>query len=83
MDFVRRGQARRQGDERGVEKLSGGAEGRTRTDLLAEQRLWNTCRESACHFYANGEGQALHYPSCRAKVIEARTKQLQDYHAPE
>lgn len=64
-------------------KLYGNAEGRTKADLLAEQRLWNAYKESSCNFYANGdwgrEGQVLHYPACRATVIEARTKQLQDY----
>ncbi len=64
-------------------KLYGGAEEKTKADLLAEQRLWNAYKEKACDFYANGdwgrEGQVLSYPACRASVIEARTKQLQDY----
>jgi uncharacterized protein YecT (DUF1311 family) len=58
-------------------------DGQTKTDLLAEQRLWNSFKESSCNFYTNGdwgrEGQVLHYPGCRATVIEARTKQLQEY----
>jgi len=64
-------------------KVYGQADGQTKTDLLAEQRLWNSYKESSCNFYANGdwgrEGQVLHYPGCRASVIEARTKQLQEY----
>lgn len=64
-------------------KIYGQANGQTKTDLLAEQRLWNSYKESSCSFYTNGdwgrEGQVLHYPSCRASVIEARTKQLQEY----
>lgn len=64
-------------------KIYGKAEGQTKTDLLAEQRLWNAYKESSCNFYANGdwgrEGQVLSYPSCRAEVIEARTKQLLGY----
>ncbi len=64
-------------------KVYGQADGQTKTDLLAEQRLWNSYKESSCNFYANGdwgrEGQVLSYPSCRASVIEARTKQLQEY----
>lgn len=59
------------------------ADGQTKTDLLSEQRLWNTYKESSCNFYANGdwgrEGQVLHYANCRASVIEDRTKQLQVY----
>lgn len=66
-----------------LEKVYGQADGQTKTDLLAEQRLWNSYKESSCNFYANGdwgrEGQVLSYPSCRASVIEARTKQLQEY----
>lgn len=64
-------------------KVYGEADGQTKTDLLAEQRLWNSYKESSCNFYANGdfgrEGQVLHYPACRASVIEDRTKQLKEY----
>ncbi|WEX76194.1 lysozyme inhibitor LprI family protein [Sinorhizobium numidicum] len=59
--------------------------GQTRTDMLAEQRLWNAYKESACAFYANGdwgrEGQVLDFLACRAGVIAARTKNLDDYGA--
>ncbi|QWK80218.1 MULTISPECIES: lysozyme inhibitor LprI family protein [Brucella/Ochrobactrum group] len=61
------------------------ADGQSKTDLLAEQRLWNSYKESSCNLYANGdwgrEGQILNYPNCRASVIETRTKQLQEYNA--
>ncbi|KAB2671924.1 lysozyme inhibitor LprI family protein [Brucella sp. ZJ1_1] len=64
-------------------KTYGQADGQTKTDLLAEQRLWNSYKEASCKFYANGdwgrEGQVLSFPACRAKVIEARTKQLLGY----
>ena len=64
-------------------KIYGVAEGQTKTDLLAEQRLWNSYKEESCKFYANGdwgrEGQVLSFPACRAKVIEARTAQLLEY----
>ncbi|SFS08965.1 Uncharacterized conserved protein YecT, DUF1311 family [Dyella sp. OK004] len=57
--------------------------GQTKTDLLAEQRLWVSFKEKACKFYANGdwgrEGQVLSYPSCQAGLIASRTKDLQDY----
>lgn len=64
-------------------EVYGQTDGQTKTDLLAEQRLWNTYKESSCNFYANGdwgrEGQVLHYGACRASIIAARTRTLQDY----
>lgn len=66
-------------------KVYGKADGQSKTDMLAEQRLWNSYKESSCNFYANGdwgrEGQVLSFPNCRANVIEMRTKQLQEYDA--
>ncbi|MBA8880695.1 uncharacterized protein YecT (DUF1311 family) [Phyllobacterium myrsinacearum] len=59
------------------------AQGNTKSALLAEQRLWNTFKEGSCKFYDNGdwgrEGQVLSFPSCRAEVIAARTKDLEGY----
>lgn len=64
-------------------QVYGAADGQTKRDLLAEQRLWNAYKESACGFYANGdwgrEGQVLHFSACRARVIAERTQALQDY----
>jgi len=61
----------------------GKAEGQTKSDLLAEQRAWNAYKETSCTFYQNDdwgrEGQVLHYPNCRAGIIEDRIKQLQEY----
>lgn len=63
--------------------LYGAAEGQTKVDLLAEQRLWNAYKEKSCLFYANGdsgrEGQVIQFPSCRAEVIEQRVHQLESY----
>ncbi|WP_337268643.1 lysozyme inhibitor LprI family protein [Oryzifoliimicrobium ureilyticus] len=50
--------------------------------LLEEQRAWNTYKESSCTFYQSDfgrEGQVIHYPACRAGVIEQRIKDLEDY----
>lgn len=56
-------------------------EGRTRDDLLAEQRAWVLYREKACRYYANGdrgrEGEVLDYPACLAEVIATRARQLE------
>ncbi|MFC4625056.1 lysozyme inhibitor LprI family protein [Daeguia caeni] len=58
-------------------------DGATKSDLLNEQRSWNKFKEDSCKFYANGdwgrEGQAINFPACRAAIIEARIKALQDY----
>ena len=55
----------------------------TKKDLLAEQRAWNAFKERSCKFYANGEwgreGSVVHFMLCRAAVIAARTKDLEDY----
>lgn len=59
----------------------------TKIDLLAEQRLWNEYKESSCKFLDNGEfgreGQVIHFPICRAGVIEERTDRLQRYRSPQ
>lgn len=61
----------------------GQATGQTKTDLLAEQRLWNTYKEGSCQAYANGEWGAertvLDYVSCRAEVIDRRITDLESY----
>jgi uncharacterized protein YecT (DUF1311 family) len=52
--------------------------------LLDEQRAWIAFKDKACLFWASGEygtiGSALTYPPCFARVIEARTAELRDYH---
>ncbi|MDE1157989.1 MAG: lysozyme inhibitor LprI family protein [Neorhizobium sp.] len=67
--------------------LYGDAEGQTKVDLLAEQRAWNAYKEQSCTFLSNGdagrEGQVIAFPACRAKVIEARTQELEDYASPQ
>lgn len=54
-------------------------------DLRAEQRAWNAYKDRACRFYSNGdfgrEGQVLHYPACRARIISERTMTLNSYAA--
>jgi uncharacterized protein YecT (DUF1311 family) len=59
------------------------ATGQTKTDLLAEQRLWNTYKEGSCMLYANGEWGAerrvLDYVSCRVGVIDNRITDLESY----
>lgn len=50
--------------------------------LLTEQRLWNTYKESSCLFYNadfGREGQVIHFPICRAMVIEQRVKDLESF----
>lgn len=50
--------------------------------LLTEQRLWNTYKESSCLFYNadfGREGQVIHFPVCRALVIEQRVKDLESF----
>lgn len=64
-------------------KLYDVAQGQTKKDLLAEQRLWITFRQSACAFYANGdwgrEGRVIQAAACQATVIANRTKDLDGY----
>lgn len=68
-------------------KLYSDASDKSKKDLLAEQRLWNAYKEKSCAFLQNGdfgrEGQVIHFPACKAAVIEARTKQLDEYGSPE
>jgi uncharacterized protein YecT (DUF1311 family) len=64
-------------------RVYGATEGQTKTDLLAAQRAWIAFRETACAFYANGdwgrEGEVLSYPACVARIIEARSTDLELY----
>lgn len=64
-------------------ELHGAATGQTKKDLLAEQRLWVSFKESACKFYANGdwgrEGQVIDAPACMATIIADRTEELKSY----
>ncbi len=66
-------------------RVASGLEGKTRTDLLEEQRAWIAFMEKSCLFHANGdwgrEGQVLEFPACRARVIAARTAALRTYEA--
>ncbi len=50
--------------------------------LLIEQRLWNAYKDSSCNFYDSDfgrEGQVIHFPACRASVIERRIKDLENF----
>jgi uncharacterized protein YecT (DUF1311 family) len=62
-------------------KLYAGLSGKTKADLLTEQRLWNAYKEASCMYHANGEygreGEVVDFPTCRAGVIAARTKELE------
>lgn len=64
-------------------RVYGATEGQTKADLLAAQRAWIAFKETACAFYANGdwgrEGEVLGYPACVARIIEARTTDLEAY----
>ncbi len=63
-------------------KLYAGLTGKTKADLLTEQRLWNAYKEASCAYHANGdygrEGEVIGFPTCRAAVISARTKELEE-----
>lgn len=57
--------------------------GRTRADLLNEQRAWIVYKDKSCEFYANSDygsqGRVLNYPNCRARVLGQRTKELAEF----
>jgi uncharacterized protein YecT (DUF1311 family) len=38
-------------------EIYGQSTGQTKTDILAEQRLWNAYKEGSCQVYANGIGR--------------------------
>ena len=43
--------------------------------LLSEQRLWIAYKDKSCAWWLDGrgrEGQVIHYPLCRATVVEDR-----------
>ena len=52
----------------------------TKAALLDEQRLWLAFRDKSCRYWATGafgrEGQAVHFYTCRAAVIDARIEYL-------
>lgn len=58
-------------------------DGRVRNELQEEQRAWIAFKEKSCLFFANGgfgrEGQVLAFPTCRARIIAARTEELEEY----
>lgn len=64
-------------------KLIRDQEGRTKTDLLAEQKAWRKFSQAACEFYDNGdlgrEGQVLSYPVCKARMYADRARTLKTY----
>ena len=55
--------------------------------LLVEQRLWNAYKEESCSFYDHTDfgrmGDVIEFPSCRARVIEQRVKELKSYRPEE
>ena len=63
-------------------RVYGLTEGKTKTDLLSEQRTWLSYESKSCQMYMNGEwgreGEVLRWGLCRADVIATRIKQLQD-----
>lgn len=53
----------------------------SRLDLVAEQRAWMRYSTSACKYLADEagiDGRLIHYPLCRAKVIDARIANLDE-----
>ncbi|WP_163265102.1 lysozyme inhibitor LprI family protein [Chelativorans alearense] len=66
-------------------KVFAQTDGRTKADLLAEQRLWVAYKEGACRFFANGDwgskGRVLDYVACQAGVMAARRTDLEGYEA--
>lgn len=52
----------------------------SKSALLAEQRAWIAYKDKSCRWRASGdwgrEGQVIHYPTCRAKVVADRADYL-------
>ncbi len=63
--------------------LSAVVAGKSKSDLVAEQRAWIAYKDIACNVYADGEsgreGHVLQFPVCRAGVLAQRTKDLEQY----
>ncbi len=62
-------------------RVYGDASGEVKRALLAEQRLWIAYKDRSCQFWLDGqgrEGQVIHFPRCRAAVIEDRIGLLDD-----
>jgi uncharacterized protein YecT (DUF1311 family) len=60
-------------------RVYGASQGSAKTALLAEQRLWITYKDKSCSWWLYGrgrEGQVIHYPMCRATIIEDRIRLL-------
>ena len=60
-------------------RVYGRAVGSSKAALLAEQRLWIAYKDRSCQWWLNDygrEGQVIHYPLCRAAVIEGRIQIL-------
>jgi uncharacterized protein YecT (DUF1311 family) len=55
---------------------------RTKATLLAEQRAWIAWKDKSCGYWQTGafgrEGQVIHFYTCRAAVIDARSAYLRD-----
>jgi uncharacterized protein YecT (DUF1311 family) len=64
------------------DRLMAKVSGRTKDTLIVEQGSWIEFKERACNFYASGdwgrEGTVYHAPHCKARVIEERTKLLEE-----
>lgn len=52
----------------------------SKSALLTEQRAWVAYKDKSCRWRASGdwgrEGQVIHYPTCRAKVVADRADYL-------
>ena len=63
-------------------RVSALADGKTRVDLIAEQRAWLKYKEVSCNMWANGDwgrqGQVLSWGMCRAGVIATRVQELRE-----
>ena len=60
-------------------RVYGRTTGSSKSALLTEQRLWIAYKDRSCQWWLNErgrEGQVIHYPLCRAAVIENRIQIL-------
>ncbi len=60
-------------------RVYGRMRGSSKAALLTEQRLWIAYKDRACQAWLNDygrEGQVIHYPLCRAAVLESRIELL-------
>ena len=62
-------------------RVYGATAGQSKRALLAEQRLWIAYKDKSCAWWLTDhgrEGQIIHYPLCRAAVVEDRIGLLAD-----